>query len=121
MKWSELALLALGPWGALGQVLQWHTSKRPELSRLRRRDGSSFDSSINNNLDEGGYFATVKIGSPGQELSLQLDTGSSDVWVPWSGAKICQDQADGGCPLGSCMLAASPSTELFPGSRAITC
>ncbi|UNI23696.1 hypothetical protein JDV02_009500 [Purpureocillium takamizusanense] len=101
MKWSELALLALGPGETLGQVLQWQISKRPELPRLRRRDGSSFVSSITNNVNEGGYFATVKVGSPGQELSLQLDTGSSDVWVPWSGAKLCKDQADGGCPLGS--------------------
>ncbi|KAJ6443099.1 elongation factor G [Purpureocillium lavendulum] len=102
MKWRVLATLALGlSSGALAQVVQWDIAKRPELFRLRRRDGSSFDSSIKNDVTQGGYFATVKIGSPGQELSLQLDTGSSDVWVPWSDAKICQDQADGGCPFGS--------------------
>jgi hypothetical protein len=46
------------------------------------------------------------VGTPAQSLSVQIDTGSSDVWIPSSQASICSDEKDGGCPGGSC---ASPS------------
>lgn len=32
------------------------------------------------------YLINVTIGTPGQPFSLQLDTGSSDVWIPQAGA-----------------------------------
>jgi elongation factor G len=34
-------------------------------------------------------------------LTLQLDTGSSDIWVPDSTAQVCQQQGSEGCTLGS--------------------
>lgn len=59
--------------------------------------------SLGNAITSGLYYANVTVGTPAQQLSLQIDTGSSDVWVPSSSATICEDTRDGGCPGGSCM------------------
>lgn len=96
---QTLYVLGLLP-RALTQVVQWDISRRSDLPLLRRR-GSTLGSTIEN-VAQAGYFAKVNIGSPGQELTLQLDTGSSDVWVPYSSASICGDRSSGGCPYGSC-------------------
>jgi hypothetical protein len=57
---------------------------------------------LTNDEVEGLYFANITVGTPGQTLGVQIDTGSSDVWVPSSTASICQDVREGGCLLGSC-------------------
>ncbi|PHH59425.1 hypothetical protein CDD81_3211 [Ophiocordyceps australis] len=87
----------------LGQVVLWNISKRYDVGNIRHlvNSGPSFKTDIKNDLTQGGYFATVNIGTPGQELTLQLDTGSSDVWVPSASASICHDKREGGCSLGS--------------------
>ena len=36
----------------------------------------------------------VTIGTPGQALSLQIDTGSSDIWVEVTGSQLCQSRGD---------------------------
>lgn len=51
---------------------------------------------------QGLYFANVTVGTPGQQLQLQIDTGSSDVWVPAAEAPLCGNQQEGGCPNGQC-------------------
>ena len=57
---------------------------------------------LSNDKTEGLYFVNITVGTPGQSLGLQIDTGSSDVWVPASTAPICLDARQGGCLLGSC-------------------
>ena len=38
-------------------------------------------------------MATVSVGTPGQQQSLAIDTGSSDVWVLDVSADACTDAA----------------------------
>ncbi|KAK3945466.1 mitochondrial elongation factor g 1-like protein [Diplogelasinospora grovesii] len=92
---------------AANGVVQWGIQKRqPESSqqpnRLRKR-ASTYEEVITNDQVRGGYFATCVLGTPGQNLTLQLDTGSSDIWVPESTAQICKTstQNSNGCSLGS--------------------
>ena len=87
---------------ALTQVVRWNIQKQPYVQVLDRRADSTVQTDTANNQAQGGYFVSVEIGTPGQQLSLQLDTGSSDLWVPYSGAAICKDKSQGGCSMGSC-------------------
>lgn len=85
-------------------VVQWDIQKtqRPhDLRRLGKR-ASTFEEIISNQEARGGYFATCSIGTPGQNVTLQLDTGSSDIWVPDSSAKVCKQTDGDGCALGTC-------------------
>ncbi|CAK7197392.1 hypothetical protein SEUCBS139899_000038 [Sporothrix eucalyptigena] len=84
-------------------VVQFDVGRRQPHPRLSRRATANTDSTtINNDLSEGGYFATCKIGTPEQTLTLQLDTGSSDIWVPSSSASVCESSRNSdGCSLGS--------------------
>ncbi|KIH91867.1 hypothetical protein SPBR_01584 [Sporothrix brasiliensis 5110] len=80
------AMLASAASAALPEgVVQFDVGRRSAHPKLTRRATANTDSStIDNNLSQGGYFATCKIGTPQQTLTLQLDTGSSDIWVPSS-------------------------------------
>lgn len=82
---------------AQAQVIQWDIEHRQLDHDLVRRS-STLEEIIANKRTKGGYFATVEIGTPAQNFTLLLDTGSSDIWVPYSNASICQNS---GCTLGS--------------------
>ena len=58
---------------------------------LQRRAGSLTEALYNG---QSLYIANVTIGSNAQPLSLQLDTGSSDLWAPDANSNLC---ADNGC------------------------
>jgi hypothetical protein len=45
------------------------------------------------------YFVNVTVGTPPQSFGLQIDTGSSDVWVPTVENPNC---VQGHCSSGSC-------------------
>lgn len=47
------------------------------------------------------YVGIVGIGTPSQNFSLQLDTGSSDLWVNSNSADICQATAASQAPCGN--------------------
>jgi hypothetical protein len=94
-------------------VVNWAIQRRetPNQSGRLRRRASTIQDTISNDETLGGYFVDCKIGTPSQSLTLQLDTGSSDIWVPASSAKVCKDKSSGGCDLGSCM---SLAVQRFP-------
>lgn len=87
------------------QKRQLHLQRRGlgGVVRVAERD-DTITATLGNAVTTGLYYANVTVGTPAQQLSLQIDTGSSDVWVPSSTASICQDTRDGGCPGGSCMF-----------------
>ncbi|KAF4454808.1 hypothetical protein F53441_2750 [Fusarium austroafricanum] len=45
-----------------------------------------------NNVTGGGYYAEFQIGTPGQNISFQLDTGSSDTWVNSDDTDLCNSK-----------------------------
>jgi hypothetical protein len=69
---------------------------------LRRR-ADTVTAALGNAETAGLYYANVSVGTPAQDLNLQIDTGSSDVWLPSSSASLCKSAKSGGCPGGSCM------------------
>jgi elongation factor G len=102
------AVLARTAYASFGNgVVQWdiqRTQRQEEFARLGKR-ADTFEEVITNEQARGGYFSTCRLGTPGQDLTLQLDTGSSDIWVPDSDAQVCRTgrTASDGCALGTCM------------------
>lgn len=87
MKWATLI--------AMGLLL---ATVRSQVVKLPIQNGHG--------NTKAAYFATVEIGNPSQNLTLQIDTGSSDTWVIWSGAEKCADSdyfKSDNCAWGSCM------------------
>jgi hypothetical protein len=77
-----------------------------QKAQLARR--GTVQATLNNYEQVGLYAVNATIGTPGQPFTLQVDTGSSDVWVPSSSASICKDTSQGGCPFGSCKFGSIP-------------
>ncbi|KAI0427040.1 aspartic peptidase domain-containing protein [Xylaria sp. FL1042] len=91
---------------ASAQVVKWDIQRRENPNppqRLSRRAGDSVQEVITNERTRGGYFASCTVGTPAQDVTLQLDTGSSDIWVPASSASICEEDTSqgGGCTFGA--------------------
>lgn len=91
-------LLLLAPAANAAGTVQWDIQKHHPKARLGRRAADTHEGIITNELTRGGYFATCSMGTPPQTLTLQLDTGSSDIWVPWNMATVCEEER---CTLGN--------------------
>lgn len=61
------------------------TRRHPRLTKR-----ASFTESLVNNITGGGYYASVSVGTPGQDIDLILDTGSSDAFVVAAGAELLE-------------------------------
>lgn len=75
---------------------------------LARRQSGTVLSSLTNEILL--YFINVTVGTPPQPFSLQLDTGSSDLWFPADNADVCQ-QNSRSCPVGTYDASASSTFE----------
>lgn len=49
----------------------------------------TYSQALINNITGGAYYAEVSVGTPGQKVSVVLDTGSSDLWVVSYKADLC--------------------------------
>ncbi|KAL8659987.1 MAG: hypothetical protein Q9226_000150 [Calogaya cf. arnoldii] len=45
---------------------------------------------ILNDKDKSGYWVNISVGTPSQQLSVHLDTGSSDLWIPSAVSELCR-------------------------------
>jgi hypothetical protein len=75
--------------------------KMPFVKRLSKKSKIKRDGSVVASLsnDVFSYDITMDVGSPAQTVLLQLDTGSSDLWVLAPG--VC-DTDSCTCPSGGC-------------------
>ncbi|KAL2061249.1 hypothetical protein VTL71DRAFT_7522 [Oculimacula yallundae] len=82
------------------QIQQRQAHVRARSLGLSSRADDTVTADLTNARLQGLYFANVSVGTPGQMLALQIDTGSSDVWVPAAEAALCSNAREGGCPNG---------------------
>jgi hypothetical protein len=74
-------------------------SIRTEAQSLTSR---SLDIPLLNGYTGLQYWVNITVGTPPQSLSVQLDTGSSDLWIPSTHAPVCAVQGGvSGCPNGA--------------------
>ncbi|KAL2150340.1 hypothetical protein VTH82DRAFT_8016 [Thermothelomyces myriococcoides] len=91
---SAVLLLALAPGAWSTNVVEFSVSRSLPgnhtpltLSRLGRRE--AYSERLINSIAGGGYYVQVQVGSPPQNLTMLLDTGSSDAWVLSHDADLC--------------------------------
>lgn len=86
----SLTLLLLGATAATAQkIVSWDIQKQKASTKaLIKAKRATITEAVGNEANL--YYANVTVGTPGQLLQLQLDTGSSDVWMTASDAAFCQ-------------------------------
>ncbi|KIW11577.1 hypothetical protein PV08_10878 [Exophiala spinifera] len=85
--------------GVVGFNFEKRRVKAEEAPHLVRRQSGTVTATLTNEILL--YFINVTVGTPGQPFSLQLDTGSSDIWFPAINADICEQGVETYCPFGT--------------------
>jgi len=84
--------------GVVGFNFEKRRINAQDAPRLSRRQSKTVGATLANEVLL--YFINVTVGTPGQPFSLQIDTGSSDIWFPAVNADVCEQDADN-CPYGT--------------------
>lgn len=87
------ATATLLPWTAIASpkvVNMDFVKTRISQNSLQRRAGTVNTPLTNNN--DLQYLANISVGTPPQQFVVQIDTGSSDLWIPATRSDLCQIQ-----------------------------
>ncbi len=76
-----------------------HAVDGSPIQRRATTSSGTVVQALQNEVSQGAYMIDIKVGTPPQVLTLQLDTGSSDAWMVYTDAAICKK---GQCTFGSC-------------------
>ncbi|KAI5283684.1 hypothetical protein KEM54_001931 [Ascosphaera aggregata] len=89
---SSPAVVALG--------FEKHKVPKNKADKRKRKDKFFAEELINENTDNHRktqavlYNAEISLGTPGQKVQAQVDTGSSDLWVNSPDSKICSKKVN---------------------------
>jgi hypothetical protein len=97
---------------ATSKTINFHVTKRNGKSRLLQQfqDTNVLPVPLIQGSDRYEYLVEIAVGTPPQKLSVQLDTGSSDLWIPSADSNFC---LQGRCDLGAFNSSMSSTYELI--------
>jgi len=93
MKYSAfISVAALSSCSLAAISIGIHKGTHPKVSKRQLLKRATILEELANNFTGQSYMATVTVGTPGQDVALAIDTGSSDTWVLDSKADLCTDE-----------------------------
>ncbi|KAJ5222409.1 uncharacterized protein N7469_008649 [Penicillium citrinum] len=93
-------------------VLGLPVSRSERSQALQKRDSKTVSTSLYN-VQNMYYMVNITVGTPPQNLSLSLDTGSSDIWVNLPNSTYCEGDDDPCSSTGLFNIKKSSSFEML--------